>query len=88
MPLARRLAIAGWLGLTLAGAAGCATLSNDTTVCPEYRSLHCLAGAECSMDNRRGCRVCQCNAADRGQSPVPPDQRGRVPEPGSSRDQR
>jgi hypothetical protein len=42
--------------------AGCASLAKDQTVCPEYRDLRCPAGASCSMDSGRGCRVCQCNA--------------------------
>ncbi len=42
----------------------CAELAKDQTVCPEYRNLRCPAGATCSLDSTRQCRVCQCNAID------------------------
>ncbi len=65
--------------LAAASLAGCATMKGDKTVCPEYRGLHCATAPECSMDQARGCRVCQCQAADRsdGRLPtgVPPDLR-------------
>lgn len=72
-----------WSALVaLAVAAGCAhPLRADGTVCPEYRELRCATAPECSMDERRGCRVCACGqppAADRtGSLPsgVQPDQR-------------
>ena len=60
---------------------GCAGISKkDTTVCSEYRGLVCATAPECSMDQTRGCRVCQCSpaAADvNGNLPtgVAPDQR-------------
>ena len=50
--------------------AGCATLSKDTSVCPEYRNLRCASGTVCSMDQTRGCRVCQCDAGDVQLRPV------------------
>jgi hypothetical protein len=44
------------------GLCGCAHFqSKDQTICPEYRSQVCLAGQQCSMDEERGCRVCQCD---------------------------
>jgi hypothetical protein len=52
------------LALLLVALAGCATLKNDSTVCPEYRNLRCVAGESCSYDGARGCRVCQCNNMD------------------------
>jgi hypothetical protein len=62
----------------LAALFGCATLRRDETVCPEYRDIRCLAGAECSVDNPRGCRVCRCNSIDAmSQDPVAPDVRAR-----------
>lgn len=67
-------------------AAGCAwtkPLAHDLTVCPEYRDLRCLTAPDCSMDEKRGCRVCQCGPGpgekgDTGrlETHVPPDQRG------------
>lgn len=40
---------------------GCAHTPKDKTICPEYRDLTCVAGgANCTMDEARGCRVCQC----------------------------
>jgi hypothetical protein len=60
---------------------GCAAIAKrDTTVCAEYRGLFCATAPECSMDQARGCRVCQCSpaAADvNGNLPtgVAPDQR-------------
>ena len=66
------------LGL-LAFLAGCASLAKDQTVCPEYRSLRCTAGTSCSLDQSRGCRVCQCNPVN-GLGPISsPDQ--NVPPP-------
>jgi hypothetical protein len=68
------LAVLGTLG-------GCATLKGDRTVCPEYRDMRCATPPECSMDEARGCRVCQCSrpvgADSTGTLPsgVPPDRR-------------
>ncbi len=59
--------------LFLLVAAGCATLANDQTVCPEYRNLRCPAGASCSMDQVRACRVCQCNPIDKMAPAAEPD---------------
>jgi hypothetical protein len=53
--------------------AGCATLAKDESVCPEYRDLRCPAGATCSMDQGRSCRVCQCNPIDKMAQPESPD---------------
>ncbi len=47
----------------LLAVASCATLRNDATVCAEYRELRCAAGTSCSMDQARGCKVCQCAKA-------------------------
>lgn len=63
---------------------GCAHRQADTTVCAEYRSLRCVAGSVCSLDRRRGCRVCHCAVLDQDPqgSPdqvVPAD--GRRPDP-------
>jgi hypothetical protein len=52
------------LFLLLLLTAGCAWAKKDTSVCPEYRDQHCVAGQSCSMDNARGCRVCQCDPMD------------------------
>jgi hypothetical protein len=60
---------------------GCAAISKkDSTVCAEYRGIICATAPECSMDQTRGCRVCQCSpgAADvNGNLPtgVAPDRR-------------
>ncbi len=48
----------------LALVAGCASMRKDQTVCPEYRNLRCMAGPRCDMDQRRGCKVCECEKAD------------------------
>lgn len=49
------------------------SLENDKTVCPEYRDLMCMSAVECSMDEKRGCRVCQCSPADAPAKPQPDD---------------
>ena len=65
--------------LAVIAVAGCASLANDQTVCPEFRNLRCPAGPSCSFDQSRGCRVCECNPVN-GMGPVsPPDQ--NVPPP-------
>ncbi|MDQ3265298.1 MAG: hypothetical protein M3Y59_16850 [Myxococcota bacterium] len=56
--------------------AGCSHLKNDRTVCPEYRDLRCVGAPECSMNQERGCRVCQCGSLDPDQS----DPSGRQPD--------
>ena len=56
--------------------AGCATLAKDESVCPEFRNLRCPAGASCSMDQARGCRVCQCNPIDKMAPTDSPDING------------
>jgi hypothetical protein len=63
----------------LVGLAGCATLAKDQTVCPEYRDLRCPAGPSCSLDQARGCRVCQCNPINTMGPVSGPDQ--NVPPP-------
>lgn len=72
----KHLLLVGLAGLSLAG---CATLKNDRTVCPEYRGMHCATRPECSMDQARGCQVCQCQpaATNDGRLPtgVAPDRR-------------
>ena len=59
---------------------GCAHLKDDSTVCPESRSLRCLTREICAMDEKRGCKVCRCEAAavmgpDGKPMPPPPEQR-------------
>lgn len=54
-------------------AGSCATLKNDTTVCPEYRNLRCAGHTYCDMDKARGCRVCRCQALDSENADPPPD---------------
>jgi hypothetical protein len=49
------------IALPLLLLAGCATLKNDQTVCPESRSLRCGTNEVCTFDNQRGCRVCRCD---------------------------
>jgi hypothetical protein len=66
------------VGVLAALGAGCRTLHESGTVCPEYRDLRCLTPVECSMDRGRGCQVCACQrlpAAGEVPSGVPPDQR-------------
>ena len=59
--------------------ASCAHHQKDRTVCPEYRELRCVAGTRCSMDQARGCRVCQCAPFD--QPPEgPPDDNAQPPD--------
>lgn len=53
-----RIALA-LVGAGLVGA--CAHLTDDETVCPEYRALRCVGTVTCTMDRGRGCRVCQCD---------------------------
>jgi hypothetical protein len=60
-------------------AGGCASLASDQTVCPEYRGLRCPAGASCSYDSSRGCRVCRCDPINQMGPVSPPDQ--NVPPP-------
>ncbi|HKA88557.1 MAG TPA: hypothetical protein VKE22_12895 [Haliangiales bacterium] len=58
--------------LLAALAGGCATLKNDTTVCPEYRDLRCATSVDCAFDNARGCRVCRCARPEDLPQPPPP----------------
>jgi hypothetical protein len=46
--------------LLAAALLACAHTPKDKTICPEHRSLTCVGGVECTMDQTRGCRVCQC----------------------------
>lgn len=55
----KRLLAAVWI----AAAAGCGSYLSDTSMCPESRTLRCITPLECSLDDARGCRVCQCAAA-------------------------
>lgn len=68
------------LCLLLAALAGCATLRDDQTVCPESRELRCATRTQCAWDRDRGCRVCQCESA------APPGSDGKpgLPPPGES----
>ena len=66
--------------LSLASTTACATLRKDKTVCAEYREMRCATAPECSYDQGRGCRVCQCSPAGANQdgqlpSGISPDQR-------------
>lgn len=75
----RNVTLGALVALVLFGLVGCAaSLKNDSTICEEYRSLRCITAPECSMDQRRGCRVCQCSPVNR-QNPVPPDRRSDQP---------
>lgn len=55
--------------------------TKDRTLCPESRELVCLTAPDCTMDEARGCRVCQCSPAtpagtrpeDYGQPATPRD---------------
>jgi citrate lyase beta subunit len=55
-------------------AACAAQFKESRTVCPEYRDLRCATAPECSMDQGRGCLVCQCSkpGIDLGPIPQPP----------------
>jgi hypothetical protein len=77
MRVQRRLSVVLLSVLWLA--AGCAANKKDHTVCPEYREQRCVAGARCSMDHARGCRVCQCDPVD-VPSEGPPDSNAHPPE--------
>ncbi|HYV44001.1 MAG TPA: hypothetical protein VFA20_04025 [Myxococcaceae bacterium] len=72
------------LGLAAAGLAlSCSHFQStkDRTLCPESRDQVCLTVPDCTMDEARGCRVCQCSAAtptgtrpeDYGQPSTPRD---------------
>jgi hypothetical protein len=61
------------------GLVGCASLSQDQTVCPEFRNLRCPNGASCSYDSTRACRVCQCDPITQMTPISTPDQ--NVPPP-------
>jgi hypothetical protein len=39
---------------------------HEEGVCPEYVDLKCLTIVDCSFDEARGCRVCQCRPWDQG----------------------
>jgi hypothetical protein len=70
--------------LLLAAAAAALSCShfrstNDRTLCPESREQVCLTAPACTMDESRGCRVCQCSTGE-----VPggrPEDYGRVDAP-------
>ncbi|HVE85845.1 MAG TPA: hypothetical protein VND93_23480 [Myxococcales bacterium] len=47
----------------LACAHGQQAQSKDRTLCPESQDLVCLTAPSCTMDESRGCRVCQCSSA-------------------------
>jgi hypothetical protein len=32
----------------------------EQSLCPESRSMRCIAGKQCSYDRERKCEVCQC----------------------------
>ena len=58
--------------LGAAALSGCAGHLNDTSMCPESRTLRCITPLECSLDDARGCRVCQCAPAG-GADPYAPN---------------
>jgi hypothetical protein len=58
--------------ILLIASSGCAWSKKDTSVCPEYRDQHCVAGQSCSMDATRACRVCQCDPMDHQVGASPP----------------
>ncbi|MBI2892418.1 MAG: hypothetical protein HYY06_02635 [Deltaproteobacteria bacterium] len=66
--------------LALMALGACATLRNDTTVCPESRDLRCGTDPVCSYDEARQCRVCRCAA------PFHADPADPAPMPGSEPD--
>ena len=37
--------------------------TSDRTLCPESREMVCLTALNCTLDEARGCRVCQCSTA-------------------------
>jgi hypothetical protein len=43
----------------------------EAGLCPEARSLRCIAGKQCSYDRERKCEVCQCEQM-LGTPPEPP----------------
>ena len=43
----------------------------EQSLCPEARSLRCIAGKHCSYDRERKCEVCQCEQM-LGTPPEPP----------------
>jgi hypothetical protein len=55
--------------------------SKDRTLCPESQALMCLTVPDCTMDEARGCRVCQCSPA--GNPGARPEDYGQ---PGTPRD--
>lgn len=69
------------LAATAAAALSCAhgsQASKDSTLCPESRELVCLTAPACTMDEARGCRVCQCSPA---YQPERPENAGRPDAP-------
>jgi hypothetical protein len=76
MRLSLGLLVVALLGLGV----GCAELKSNKTVCEEYRGIRCATAPECSMDQARGCQVCQCSGAAYGPdmglpNGLPPDRR-------------
>jgi hypothetical protein len=73
-----------FLLLLAAAALSCSHLrqsSRDKTLCAESRELVCLTAPDCTMDEARGCRVCQCST---GSMSIQPEDYGRPP--GAPRD--
>lgn len=79
MRVVRRLSVTLFLSLSWLAGAACAAHQKDRTVCPEYRDQRCVAGARCSMDHARGCRVCQCVPIDQPPEGAP-DSNAQPPE--------
>jgi hypothetical protein len=53
-----------WIALALTLGCAHSKQKKDGTICPEFRDQVCLAGQDCTMDQSRGCRVCQCVSFD------------------------
>jgi hypothetical protein len=79
LPFGRRARLGAALALALLS--GCAHFVNDTSVCPESRDLHCLTPPECSLDDARGCRICQCSPAGFVPPPSPDPLPSEDPDP-------
>jgi hypothetical protein len=75
--MSKRHALLTVLLLPLLAPLGCSHESEqqrsrrEQSLCPEARSLHCMAGKQCSYDRERKCEVCQCEQA-LGMPPQPP----------------
>ena len=73
--LARMLAL---VGLVWASAGACN--KPRPNACPGQNLSMCVAGDQCSFDEKRGCNVCVCKPLDDELSGPDPDDRSRPPE--------